>query len=129
MAAPAAAAVTLLSEKFSSFSGSGPAAQINTGRGVYNSGSDGVQIEVLRANDSVLTTFTFQPGAWSAEPGAQDSFLPGFFSYTGDGTGNVRLRISTDPANQDRFGGAIDNIEWIDLEGPTPVDLMSFGVE
>lgn len=96
---------------------------------MYNSGSDGVQIEVLRANDSVLTTFTFQPGAWSAEPGAQDSFLPGFFSYTGDGTGNVRLRISTDPANQDRFGGAIDNIEWIDLEGPTPVDLMSFGVE
>lgn len=70
---------------------------------------DGLLIKVLRPDDSVLASGTVLPGAWVTGPNAQD--LTGyFFTYTGDGTGPVRLEITTADPSVERFGGAIDNL-------------------
>ena len=68
---------------------------------------DGLVIDVLRPDNSVLRTFTYLPGAWA---GSQ-TFSPGSFTYVGDGTGVVRLRVTTNNSGNGRFGGAIDDLE------------------
>jgi WD40 repeat protein len=68
---------------------------------------DELLIEVLRGDDRVLASHKQSPGAWTGIP----QFAAGSFRYTGDGSGDVHLRIK--PAGQrasGRFHGAIDNI-------------------
>lgn len=70
---------------------------------------DGLVIDVLRSDGSVLASDTVLPGAWATGPNAQD--LSAYsFTYTGDGSGTVRLRVATNTVGQNRFGGAIDNL-------------------
>ncbi len=82
------------------------------GPAVYASASeattaaDGMVIEVLRGDGSVLATYSCQPGAWA---GAQ-SFASYGFQYVGDGSGPVRLRAGALLPAVGRFGGAIDNL-------------------
>lgn len=66
---------------------------------------DALRIDIVRANDTVLASQAFQPGAWA---GAQ-TFMARSFSYTGDGSGPVRFRVSPELAAANHFGGAIDN--------------------
>jgi len=69
--------------------------------------SDALLIEVLRGDNSVLVAHAHSPGAWSGKM----KFSSGDFQYTGDGTGNVRLRIGPNgPMPSGRFAGAIDNV-------------------
>ncbi len=86
---------------------------------------DAVLIELLRSNNSVLTSFTQAPGTWS---GTQNSFNPYSFSYTGDGSGSVRLRLSGSPASNGHFGGAIDNLAVSSTPEPTRALLLLTGV-
>jgi len=68
---------------------------------------DALLIQVLRSNSTVLASRTNWPGAWTGNM----VFAADGFQYTGDGSGNVRLRIG--PAGSlptGRFQGAIDNI-------------------
>lgn len=67
---------------------------------------DGLIIEIVRSDDTVLATHTHRPGAWSGEMAQQ----PVRFEYTGDGSGDLRLRIR--PVNPDagRFASAIDDL-------------------
>ncbi len=82
----------------------GPAADANPASAT--TASDGMVIDVLRGDASVLAAYTCQPGAWA---GAQ-SFAPYSFVYVGDGNGNVRLRISALAPGWGYFGGAIDHL-------------------
>jgi hypothetical protein len=68
--------------------------------------ADGILIEVLRGDDSVLDSFTHLPGAWAGNT----VLSPGSFQYTGDGSGDIRLRIGPSNFNSGTFGGAIDNV-------------------
>jgi len=61
---------------------------------------------VLRANDTVLQSNTFLSGVWS---GLQ-TFTARSFTYVGDGSGDVRLRVRTVNQGVGRFGGAIDDL-------------------
>jgi hypothetical protein len=72
--------------------------------------TDGLIIYVLRPDNSVLYSSTQKSGAWDGTSSAQ-TLTPRSFSYVGDGTGLVRLRIGTIFPSADRFGGAIDNIQ------------------
>jgi len=64
-------------------------------------------IEVVRGDDRVLVSHKLSPGAWA---GAL-RFAAHSFQYTGDGSGDVRLRIkAAGPQTSGRFHGAIDNI-------------------
>ena len=68
--------------------------------------SDGILIEVLRGDGTVLAERTQEPGAWAGEI----TLSSGSFEYTGDGTGDIRLRIGPSAPGSGHFGGAIDNV-------------------
>jgi Concanavalin A-like lectin/glucanases superfamily/Immunoglobulin domain len=70
-----------------------------------NTAADGLVVDVLRTDDTVLASYTKQPGDWVGD----QSFATNSFSYVGDGSGPVRIRISP-LANAGRFHGAIDNL-------------------
>ena len=68
---------------------------------------DGLLIEVLRGDNSVLARHTQAPGGWAGKM----ALAAAVFEYNGDGSGNVRLRIG--PAKtltSGRFQGAVDNL-------------------
>jgi len=68
--------------------------------------TDGVLIEVLRGDDTVLASYTSLPGAWAGNM----AFVPDCFQYTGDRSGDIRFRISPSNPNVGRFGAAIDDL-------------------
>ena len=70
---------------------------------------DGLQIDVLRGDGSVLAGHQHKPGPWSGTKDAQQ-LKPATFRYTGDGSGDVRLRITSSTPGSSRFGGALDDI-------------------
>ena len=85
--------------------------------------TEGVLIEVLRIDDTVLASHTSLPGAWAGDM----AFVADSFQYTGDGSGGIRFRISPSNPNVDRFGSAIDDLT-VSLatketsSGPSPAD-------
>lgn len=97
------------------------------GTGVYGQAAqatgagDGLLVQVLRPDNSVLASDTFAPGAWGAGNRNLDAGLQGTLSYTGDGTGAVRLRIGPQGAlTTGRFQGSIDNLLVREATEPAP---------
>jgi len=86
--------------------------------------SDGVVFDLLRSDDTVLTTHTHFPGAWDGNI----SFQPGNFAYVGDGSGDVRLRISTVNYTTPRWGGALDNVSLAAVPEPSTALLLGVGL-
>jgi len=71
--------------------------------------ADGLQIDLLREDGSVLVGFRHAPGPWSGTKNAQ-RLKPVRFTYTGDGTGSVRIRVTSATPGSSKFGGAIDDL-------------------
>jgi len=73
---------------------------------------DGLLVEVLRADNSVLASGTYTNGVWSNPANVNLSAgLHGTLQYVGDGSGPVKLRIGpTPPLTSGRFEGEIDNL-------------------
>jgi hypothetical protein len=97
------------------------------GTGVYGQAAqatgagDGLLVQVLRPDNSVLASDTYAPGAWGAGNRNLDAGLQGTLSYTGDGTGAVRLRIGPQGAlTTGRFQGSIDNLLVREATEPAP---------
>jgi len=84
---------------------------------------DALRINLLRDDDSILATNDVLPGAWAGE----QTFTRQYFSYVGDGTGDLRIQMrSADPLSG-RFSGAVDNMAfWTSV--PTAVPEPSFAV-
>jgi len=80
--------------------------------GQRTTAADDLRVEVLRADNTVLASSTYQPGAWSNPTNANLSAgRHGALQYVGDGSGVVRLRIGpTAPYTSGAFEGEIDNI-------------------
>jgi len=73
-------------------------------------------VEILRADNTPLTSNAVTPGAWA---GTQ-TFSQSYFSYVGDGSGPLRLQLSSGNT-QTRFVGAIDNMAfWDTVPVPEP---------
>lgn len=81
--------------------------------------ADGLLIEVLRADGSVLASHTSMPGAWAGNL----TMNPDSFQYTGDGSGDVRLRVGPSNFNSGSFNGAIDDLT---LTGASPLFAADF---
>ena len=80
--------------------------------------SDGIKIEVLRATDNaVIHAFTHQPGAFAGVAGDL-RLAPGSFTYTGNGSGDIKFRLGPSAPGSGRFGGAMDDLT---LTVQTPV--------
>ena len=75
-----------------------------------SNGTDGLVVSLLRANGTTVASTSQLAGAWNGTSTAQDAMTSRTFVYTGDGTGVVRIKISSINPSADRFGGAIDNI-------------------
>jgi hypothetical protein len=92
--------------------------------------ADSLLVEVLRANNTVLASGTYTPGAWDTVGNRNlDAGLKGTLSYIGDGTGVVRLRIG--PAgtlNSGRFEGEIDNLSVSLIPEPSAALLGGLGL-
>jgi hypothetical protein len=70
---------------------------------------NGLQVDLLREDGSVLKGFRHQPGAWSRKKDSQ-KMKPVHFTYSGDGSGGIRIRLSTSTPGSPKFGGAIDDL-------------------
>ena len=68
--------------------------------------SDAVVIELLREDGTVLKRFDYSVGAWAQKM----DFETVEFSYVGDGSGQVQVRISANTEGADRLAGAMDNL-------------------
>ena len=66
-------------------------------------------VQLLRGDNSVLASNSVAPGAWN---GVQ-TFSQAYFSYVGDGTGSLRIRLASGNT-MSRFVGAIDNMAFWD---------------
>ena len=69
---------------------------------------DGFLVSVLRADGTTLASSTQIAGTWDWSTGAQ-GLTTRSFTYTGDGSGNVKLKFEP-IAVAARFNGAIDNV-------------------
>ncbi|MFP6675217.1 MAG: PSD1 and planctomycete cytochrome C domain-containing protein [Pirellulaceae bacterium] len=78
------------------------------GAGQATAEQDGLLLQVLRKDETVLAYHVHRPHAWSGKADAQQLNAASFV-YTGDDSGDVSLHItSSDYTN--RFGGAIDDL-------------------
>jgi len=68
---------------------------------------DQLAVELLRADGTVLKKHLVKPGKWEGKT----LFTTHTFSYTGDGAGLLRFRISPVYTSGVRFYGAIDNLQ------------------
>jgi hypothetical protein len=75
-------------------------------------GTDFLHFAVLNNSNAVIAAYDYDPVSWPGTAG--NPFTAGGFTYTGDGSGDVRLMVSADLANG-HFGGAIDNLS---ISGP-----------
>ena len=88
--------------------------------------ADGLLVEVLRTDNTVLASGIFTPGAWGAGNYNLDAGLQGTLTYVGDGTGNVRLRIGPSNPHNNHWSGTIDNIEILGPPAPEPEPFTGF---
>ena len=82
----------------------GPAVQADSSQ--VTTAADGLLFEIVRADNSVLASYTYLPGAWQGE----NLLLPVSFQYTGDGSGPLQIRISPSNFNSGHFGGELDDL-------------------
>jgi hypothetical protein len=73
---------------------------------------DGLLLQVLRKDGSVLAYHVHRPHAWSGKADAQQLSAASFL-YTGDGSGDVTLHITSSDYTG-RFGGAIDDLAIVE---------------
>ncbi len=66
-----------------------------------------LSVELLRADNSVLAKSKVSPGAWAGK----QVFSHQTFAYEGDGSGNLRFRLSPVDSKGTYFHGAIDNLQ------------------
>jgi autotransporter-associated beta strand protein len=97
---------------------SGPSVYVGPSQATAS--TDGINVEIVRPDQSMVASYTHQPGAWPGTPNSQDLNSPGEFTYVGDGSGNVTIVLATSPILSGRFGGALDNLRV------TVVSLPSF---
>lgn len=79
--------------------------------------NDVLQVNVLNPLNAVVASTTVAPGAWN---GTQ-TFQQKYFSYIGEGSGDVRLKITSGNPNSGRFAGAIYDIAFESAEPTAPI--------
>jgi hypothetical protein len=87
-------------------------------RQVNNGTSDGLKIEVLRAKDDLSFTQIVPKPIGPGKLGLK----PYSFTYRGNGSGDIKLRVGPKNPNQGRFQGSIDELS---ISSVTPVPVVT----
>lgn len=97
--------------------------------GSYNAASqatgagDTLLFEIINSVNAVVASYVYTPAVFTNS----NPFIAANFSYAGNGTGAVRLRVS-DTLADNRFGGAFDNLSITEVPEPASALLMLAGV-
>lgn len=91
-----------------------PTVYVNSGQATQ--AGDALRISVLNGSNAVVAYNDVAPGAWM---GSQ-AFHKAYFSYLGDGTGDVKLQITTANPGNGYFAGAVDNISFESTQPAVP---------
>ncbi len=75
---------------------------------------DGITIQIVGKSAAVIASHSYRPGAWAGGKTAA-TYQSQAFEYTGDGQGPVRIRLLPFPVHSGRFGGAIDDLEIVEI--------------
>ena len=85
---------------------------------------DGLLLQVLRKDGTVLAYHVHRPKAWSGDANAQQ-LSEVSFAYTGDGSGDVVLHL-TSSDNTGRFSGAVDDLQIVEASTSRIVFMEDF---
>lgn len=95
-------------------------ATVGAGPGAASLAADGITIEILRASDdSVLATYSNTSEHGDFLPATAQNLEADSFTYVGDGTGDVYIRLSSVRENQTSFGGVIDDLSVTIIPEPS----------
>ncbi len=86
---------------------------------------DGVTIQIVGKDGAVLASNSYRAGAWNGGKAAADFQLRSF-EYTGDGKGPAHIRLLPFPLHSDRFGGAVDDLEIVEVTSKKAVFTETF---
>lgn len=71
---------------------------------------DGIIVRIIQHDNQVLTSRHFENTAWDQAQHA-NTYRQMVLSYTGNGSGPIKIQIQPYPLHVERFGGAIDDLE------------------
>lgn len=71
---------------------------------------DGVIVRLINEDGRVVASQYIAAAEWDGGKNA-GAYKPAGFTYTGDGSGNVRIQLQPYPINSGRFGGAVDDVK------------------
>ena len=93
--------------------------------GQATSERDGVIVNILKEDGTVLISHSSKPGAWNGGQNASHYQLQ-TFDYTGDGSGKIQILLRPFPLHTGRFGGAVDDLEILNVASGKTVFEESF---
>ena len=73
---------------------------------------DGIIVRLVNEGGGVVASKFFASERWGAGKNAKE-YVPKSFSYTGDGSGSLRIQLQPYPINSGRFGGAVDDVKLL----------------
>ena len=71
---------------------------------------DGVIVRLINNDGVVVASRFIASQSWDGGKNA-GAYKPAAFTYTGDGSGRVRIQLQSYPLNSGRFGGAVDELK------------------
>lgn len=71
---------------------------------------DGVIVRLINERGRVVASQFIAAQGWNGGKNA-GAYKPAGFTYTGDGSGSVRIQFQPYPLNNGRFGGAVDDVK------------------
>ena len=86
---------------------------------------DGVTIQIVGKDGTVLASHSYRAGAWNGGKAAA-TFQSQSFEYTGDGKGPAHIRLLPFPLHSDHFGGAVDDLEIVEIASKKTVFTETF---
>ena len=90
---------------------------------------DKLRISVINSMNQAVGFTDVAPGAWDESSPNPQAFKQAYFSYTGNGTGLVRLQFGATNPGSDVFVGAVDNISFEATEPVLePLTLLLFAI-
>ena len=86
---------------------------------------DGVTIQIAGKDGTVLASHSYRAGAWNGGKAAA-AYQSQTFEYTGDGKGPAHIRLLPFPLHAGRFGGAVDDLEIVEIASKKTVFSETF---